>query len=99
VQLKDLMNKEEINLNPIDMLANSKCVSCRYMFKRILKLVTQEDIDYYSQYVELNDLDDYELSIEQYKCLITQEDIEGEVIECNNYIPNRKSSVIGEYKF
>lgn len=86
-------------MNPIDMLANSRCATCRHMFKRVLNLVTQEDIDYYSQYVELDDLDDYELSIEQYKCLITQEDIDGEVIECNNYLPNRKSNLIGEYKY
>ena len=96
---KELMSKEENNLNPIDMLANSKCMHCKHMFMRVVKLVTQEDIDYYSQYVDLDDLDDSELTIEQYRCLITQEDIDGEVMDCNNFIPKRESSLIGEYKF
>lgn len=86
-------------LKPIDVFGKSICANCSNMFMRVIKLVSQEDIDYYSQYVDIDNLDDYDISIEQYKCLVTQEDINGEVVKCNSFFPCNKVNLIREYRF
>lgn len=88
-------------MNPLDMLKSSKCFSCKYRISRVVEPFTQEDRDYYIDAlgIEDEDIDEYELYIEQHKCLLTDEDIDGVIIECNQYEKKRRLALIREYKF
>ena len=62
--------------------------------------VLQEDIDYFSSFLNVEDLDDtYELQIEQHMCLMTEEDLNGVIVECNFFEPISKMKLIREYRF
>lgn len=82
------------------MLNESKCLYCKYRFSRIIEPITQEDIDYYSSFLDIEDLDDnYELQIEHHRCLMTDEDLDGVIIKCNHFEPVSNMKLIREYKF
>lgn len=86
-------------INPIEMLYDSKCYTCKYRLTRLIEPATQDDIDYYMEAIDMEPDDAYDIIIEQHKCLITDEDLDGIVRECNKYTPNRNSSLIRDYKF
>lgn len=92
-------------MNPLDILEQSKCFNCKHRFSRVITPVTQEDIDYYLGFLEEDEEDeegindDYELQIEQHICLITNEDIDGIIIECSHFEPINNMKLIREYKF
>lgn len=86
-------------MDPLDVLNESKCYNCKHRLSRIVKPLTQEDKEYYMDVLDIDNVDDYELYLEQHKCLLTDEDIDGIIQECNRYEPIVTNRLIGEYKF
>ena len=86
-------------MNPLDMLKQSKCFTCRYKLTRVIEPVTKEDREYYLEVLDLDDADAYDLIIEQHKCLKTDEDLDGVIRECSAYSPKYSNRLIREYKF
>jgi len=86
-------------MNPIDMLQQSKCFNCKYRLSRILEPLTQEDKEYYMDVLYIDDPDEYDLYIEQHKCLMTNEDIDSIIRECNKFSPKIQNQLLREYKF
>lgn len=52
---------------------------------RNIKLVLQEDIDYYADLLEVDNIEEMDIYIEQHYCLIRHEDIDYVVLDCNKY--------------
>ena len=86
-------------MNPLDMLVESRCYTCKYRFSRVVELVTPEDKEYYMEVLGIEDTDDYDLHIEQHRCLMTDEDIDGIIRHCNQYTPTMETQLLREYKF
>lgn len=86
-------------MNPLDMLKKSKCYTCRHRLSRVVEPATQEDKEYYMEVLDIEDSEDYDLYIEQHKCLMTDEDIDGIILECNQYEGIYQNMLIREYKF
>ena len=86
-------------IDPLDVINNSKCKNCKHLMKRTIELITQDDRNYFMPDLDLDDDDEYDLYIEQYKCLVTSEDIEGVVVSCNYFVPSCNINLIREYKF
>jgi len=73
---------------------------------RLIEPVNQEDRDYYIDMLDIEIADNIDseqevldLLIEQHKCLITDEDIDGIIHECTQYISAIKSRLIREYMY
>lgn len=87
--------------NLLDAFKESICYTCKYGLTRLVELNTPEDIEYYMDILEIDkeDISEYDVYIEQHKCLLTNEDLYGIVKECTNYTPLVQKQLIGEYKF
>jgi len=87
-------------MDPFGIIKNSKCLHCAHRLSRIVEPVTQEDVEYYMDLLGIeDDSDTYDLFIEQQRCLLTGEDLDGVIKECNRFTPNSEISLIREYKF
>lgn len=86
-------------MNPLDMLKESKCYTCKNRLSRVLEPLTPEDKEYYMEILDIDNTDEYDLYIEQHKCMITDEDIDGVIRECNQYTAQMSTQLIREYKF
>lgn len=84
---------------PLEMIYKSKCWNCVHRLTRTLEPVLQEELDYYLSIVDLEQGDEYDLVIEQHRCLLTDEDIEGIVRECSQYTSKRKYKFMKDYQF
>lgn len=87
------------NINSLDVLQGSKCETCCFRMSRVVEPTTQEDIEYYLDLLNIEVTDGYELFIEQHKCLITNEEIDGIIHVCTQYQPSTEIKLIREYKF
>ena len=85
--------------NPLDVLYDSKCLTCTHRISRLVEPVTQEDIEYYLDILNLDSNNPMDLFIEQHKCLLTDEDIDGVIRECNQYELASKLNLIRDYRF
>ena len=86
-------------LNPLDILKESICYTCRHRLSRVIEPILPEDKEYYMEILDINDTDEYDLYIEQHRCLITDDDLDGIIRECNQYSPKMQTQLIREYKF
>jgi len=86
-------------MNPFDILRESRCYNCKHRLSRILEPVSQEDKEYYMDILNIEDADDYDLYIEQHKCLMTDEDLDGVIRECNKFEPETQLQFLREYRF
>lgn len=86
-------------MNPLDILKESRCYNCKHRLSRILEPVTQEDKEYYMDILNIEDADEYDLYIEQHKCLMTDEDLDGVIRECNKFVPEMQLQFLREYRF
>lgn len=86
-------------INPLEIIYESKCYNCKHRLTRVIEPATQEDIDFYMEAVDMEPDDTYDIVIEQHKCLITDEDLDGIVRECSKYTPEYKFSLLRDYKF
>lgn len=86
-------------MNPLDELKESKCYTCKHRLARIIEPSTPEDKEYYMEVLDIDNTDEYDLYIEQHKCLMTDEDIYGIIRECNQYSPVAQTQLLREYKF
>jgi len=86
-------------MNIINLLEKSKCSTCEHRLSRLLEPITQEDKDYYAEIFDLEDTDDFDLFLEQYKCLITGEDLDTIVHECSMYTPINRYRLIREFVY
>jgi len=86
-------------INPLDVLYESRCLTCMHRISRLVEPVTQEDIEYYLDVLDLEPGTPLDLFIEQHKCLLTDEDIDGVIRECNQYDLASKFNLIRDYRF
>ena len=86
-------------VNPLDAIYKSKCFTCQHRLSRLVEPITQEDREYYLEFMDIDDTDSYDLYIEQHKCLMTDEDLDGIILECNKYKMLNDFKLIREYKF
>ncbi len=87
-------------INPLDVLEQSKCFTCRHRLSRVIEPISLEDKEYYLEMLDIEeDEETYELYIEQHKCLITDEDLDGIIRECSQYELVSNFKLIREYKF
>jgi hypothetical protein len=89
----------ENDTNPLDAIYESKCFTCRHRLSRVIKPVTQEDKEYYLDLMDIDDQDSTDLYIEQHRCLMTDEDLDGVILECNQYERANDFKLIREYEF
>lgn len=85
-------------VDPMDIVYQSKCYTCKHRLVRKIEPTSIEDLEFYLEDIDFEDDDDYDIFIEQHKCLITDEDILGIVRECNMYTPRNKYKLIREYR-
>jgi hypothetical protein len=83
----------------MDVLQNSKCRNCVHRLTRVIEPITAEDIEYYCSLVDMEMDDDYDLFIEQHKCLLTGEDLDGIIVDCSKFEPSNKYVLLHNYKF
>jgi hypothetical protein len=83
----------------IDIMHNSKCYNCVHRLTRLIEPITEEDIEYYCSLVDMEVNDDYDLFIEQHKCLLTGEDLDGIIVDCSKFEPSNKYVLLHNYKF
>lgn len=88
-----------MNIDPMDIINNSLCGTCAHRFSKLIEPVTEEFRDYILEKLNIEEDENLELFIEQHRCLITDEDIEGIVHECNRYLPAPEYRLIREYTF
>jgi hypothetical protein len=81
-----------------EIINKSKCLHCVHKLTRTIELVTQEDKEYYMDLIGIDNIEDYDFYIEQHKCLITDEDLDGIIHECSHFEPNSKFSLIREWR-
>lgn len=86
-------------MNPLDMIKESKCYTCRYCLSRVIEPILPEDKAHYMELLDIEDTEDYDLYIEQHRCLVTDEDLDGITRECSQYSPKEQTLLIREYKF
>ena len=86
-------------MNPLDMLTESKCYTCKHRLSRVLEPLSPEDKEYYMDVLDIEDVGEYDLYIEQHKCLMTDEDLDGIIRECNQFTPIMETQLLREYKF
>ena len=86
-------------LPPLDMIYKSKCWDCVYRLTRLVEPATPEDLEYYLSMVDIDEGDDYDLIIEQHRCLLTDEDLDGIIRECNKYKPKQQFKLLRDYKY
>lgn len=84
---------------PLDIMLGSKCSNCVHRLTRVIEPVTREDIDYYCSLVDIEADDAYDLFIEQHKCLLTGEDLDGIIIDCSKFEPSDRYVLLHNYKF
>lgn len=89
---------EEI-MPPLEMIYKSKCWDCVYRLTRLVEPVTQDDLEFYLSMVDIDQNDDYDLIVEQHRCLLTDEDLDGVIRECNQYKPKQQCKLIRDYKY
>ena len=87
------------SMPPLEMIYKSKCWDCVYRLTRLVEPVTQEDLEYYLSMVDIDESDDYDLIIEQHRCLLTDEDLDGVIRECNKYKPHQKYKLLRDYQY
>jgi len=87
------------SMPPLEMIYNSKCWDCIYRLTRFVEPVTEDDIQFYLSMVDIDDNDDYDLVIEQHRCLLTDEDLDGIIRECNKYKPQQSCKLLMDYKY
>lgn len=86
-------------MDPLDIIKKSKCRNCEFRLTRTVEPVSQEDREYYMELLGIEDGESYDLFIEQNKCLVTNEDLDGIIRECNGFSPKSEQCLIREYKF
>ncbi len=86
-------------MNIINLLEKSKCATCEHRLVRLLEPITQEDRDFYADLFDLEDTEDFDLFLEQYKCLLTGEDLDTIVHECSMYKSKFRYRLIREFKY
>lgn len=86
--------------NPLDTLEDSMCVNCVHRITRLIEPMTEDFIEYVLDKMGVDEFeDDAELLIEQHRCIITGEDIDGIVHSCNKYAPLASTFLIRENIF
>ncbi len=91
--------------NTSDVAKASICFSCKHRISRVIEPVLQEDKDYYLDLLGVEDGVDSngeeidEVMLEQHRCLLLDDDIDGIVHECNRYTPDTEFSLLKDYKF
>ncbi len=84
-------------LTPIEIIRNSKCKDCIHRLTRVVEPVLKEDREYYISMLDIDDSNDYDISIEQNICLLTDEELDGVIRECSRYEPERKCLLLKDY--
>ncbi len=90
------MNKP---IDSLDILYNSKCLTCIHRISRIVEPLTQEDMEYYLDMIGVDAEDTLDITLEQHKCMLTDEQIDGIIRECNQYSIASRFNLIRDYKF
>lgn len=86
--------------NPLETLEGALCVDCIHRVSRLIEPMTDEFIDYVMDKMGVDELDDdVDLLVEQHMCLITGEELDGIVHDCNKYCPSASRSIIRENIF
>jgi len=87
----------------IDSLKSSKCFTCKHRLSKIIKPLTMEDFEFLEDTMGINidseDIDDYDIEIEIHRCILTDDDISYQVIECNKYESENKKRLIRDNRF
>ncbi len=86
-------------INPLDILNESICLTCSNRLSRVVEPVTKEDVEYYLDVLDLDSSEPLDLFIEQHKCLLTDENIDGIIRKCNQYDMASRFNLIRDYKF
>jgi len=86
-------------MDPLDIIKKSRCLNCIHRLTRVVEPVTQEDREYYMDLLGIEDGDTYDLFIEQHKCLVTDEDLDGIIRECSHFELKSQHCLIREYQF
>lgn len=89
----------EKSINSLDILYNSKCLTCMHRISRVVEPLSQEDRDYYFDMVGLDSTDSLDIILEQHKCMLTDEEIDGVIRDCNQYSIASRFNLIRDYKF
>jgi len=83
--------------NPLETLEGSLCASCIHRVSRLIEPMTEEFIDYVLDKMGEEGIDDdVELLVEQHMCLVTGDELDGIVHDCNKYTSSASSSIIRE---
>ena len=86
--------------NPLETLEGSLCASCIHRVSRLIEPMTEEFIDYVLDKMGVDSVeDDVELLVEQHMCLITGDELDGIVHNCNKYVSSTSRSIIRENIF
>lgn len=89
-----------MNIDPFEIINKSLCGTCAHRFSRLIEPATDEYRDYIFEKLGIDEYDDdLELFIEQHRCLIADEDLEGVVHDCNMYKPAPEYRLIREYTY
>lgn len=87
------------SMPPLEMIYKSKCWDCVYRLTRFVEPVTEEDIEYYLSMVDIDENNDYDLIIEQHRCLLTDEDLDGVILDCNKHKPQNRCKLLVDYQY
>lgn len=83
---------------PMQIYNRSICKSCNNILARTIKPLTEDYKIYLTEVFEI-DCETTDCFIEQFRCLITNEDIDGIITNCNKYVPTISKKLIREYDF
>lgn len=83
---------------PVQIFKKSICKSCEHVMIRTIQPLTEDYKSYLEEVFEI-DTDITDCIIEQFKCLITNEDLDGIISDCNRYAPAPTQKLIREYNF
>jgi len=89
----------DMDIDPLEIISRSMCSTCAHRFSRVIEPVTDEYKEYLIEEFDIEDEDISDIRIEQHRCLIADEDLDGIVHDCNQYVPAPEHSLIREYKF
>lgn len=88
-----------IDIDPLEILTKSMCGTCAHRFSRLIEPISDEYREYLIEEFDIDDDDILDILIEQHRCMIVNEDLEGIVHECNRYLSSPEFNLIREYKF
>jgi hypothetical protein len=93
------MNVDDV----IDNLKSSKCFTCKHRISKVIKPLTMEDFEFLEDTldtsIDIEDFDDYDIEIEIHRCMLTDDDISYQVLECNKYESEDTRKLIRDNRF